>query len=161
MTERTTVERASEREFVVTRDFDAPARIVWEAWTRPELMKRWWVPASMPIPLRSLEMDVRVGGGYRLEFGHEGQEPMAFVGQYLEVEPPVRLVWTNEEEADGAVTTVTFEERGGRTRVTVRELYPSREALEANHGAEEGLPEQFEQLDRLLSGTDDAFDERR
>jgi len=150
MTEQTKIERASEREFVVTRTVDAPARIVWEAWTKPELMKRWWVPRSMPMTLRSLEMDVRVGGGYRLAFGDEGTEAMVFVGQYKEVEPPARLVWTNEEEADGAVTTVTFEERDGRTLVTVRELYPSKEALERNHGAEEGLPEQFEQLDQLL-----------
>lgn len=151
MTEPTNIQRASEREFVVTRMFDAPARIVWEAWTRPELMKRWWVPKSMPMTLRSLDMDVRVGGGYRLVFGDEGSEGMAFVGQYTEVEPPARLVWTNEEETDGSVTTVTFEERDGRTLVTVSELYPSKEALEKNHGAEEGLPEQFGQLDQLLA----------
>ena len=150
MTEQTTVQRASEREFVVTRTFDAPARIVWEAWTRPELMKRWWVPKSMPMTLRSLDLDVRVGGGYRLEFGDEGAEAMVFEGRYKEVEAPSRLVWTNEEEVDGAVTTVTFAERDGRTLVTVSELYPSKEALERNHGAEEGLPEQFGQLDQLL-----------
>ncbi len=150
MTEQTKVERASEREFVVMRLFDAPARIVWEAWTRPELMKRWWVPKSMPLTLRSLDMDVRVGGGYRLAFGDEGSEGMAFVGQYKEVDPPSRLVWTNEEEQDGAVTTVTFEETDGQTLVTVSELYPSKEALERNYGAEEGLPEQFGQLDQLL-----------
>lgn len=150
MTEDTKIERASEREFVVTRLFDAPARIVWAAWTQPELMKRWWVPKSIPITLRSLDMDVRVGGGYRLEFGDEGAEVMVFEGRYKAVEPPVRLVWTNEEETDGAVTTVTFEERDGRTLVTVRELYPSKDALERNKGAEEGLPEQFAQLDQLL-----------
>ncbi len=150
MTEQTRIERASEREFVVTRTFDAPARIVWEAWTRPELMKRWWVPKSMPMTLRSLDMDVRVGGGYRLVFGDEGSEGMAFVGRYKEVDPPARLVWTNEEEEDGAVTTVTFEEKNGRTLVTVSELYRSKEALERNHGAEEGLPEQFGQLEQLL-----------
>lgn len=151
MTEPTNIQRASEREFVVTRMFDAPARIVWEAWTRPELMKRWWVPKSMPMTLRSLDMDVRVGGGYRLVFDAEGSDGMAFVGQYKEVDPPARLVWTNEEEVDGAVTTVTFEERDGRTLVTVSELYPSKEALEKNHGAEKGLPEQFGQLDQLLA----------
>ena len=150
MTEQTKVERTSEREFVVTRTFDAPAGIVWEAWTRPELMKRWWVPKSMPMTLRSLDMAVRVGGGYRLVFGDEGSEGMAFVGQYKEVDPPFRLVWTNEEEEDGAVTTVTFKETDGRTLVTVSELYPSKDALERNHGAEEALPEQFGQLDLLL-----------
>lgn len=151
MTNPTTIERTSGRELVVTRTFDAPARIVFEAWTRPELMKRWWAPKSIGVPLLSCEMDVRTGGSYRLEFGHEGSESMAFVGKYLDVQPPSRLVWTNEEGEDGAVTTVTFEERDGRTFLTVHELYPSKEALDAGHGAEEGMPEQFEQLDELLA----------
>ena len=151
MTNPTTVERTSERELVVTRSFDAPARLVFEAWTRPELMKRWWAPKSIGVPLRSCEMDVRTGGSYRLEFGREGAEAMAFVGRYLEVVPASRLVWTNEEGEDGAVTTVTFEDRDGKTLLTVHELYPSKEALEAGHGAEEGMPEQFAQLDELLA----------
>lgn len=150
MSEHTTIERTSGRELVVTRTFNAPARIVFEAWTRPELMKRWWAPKSTSVPLLSCEMDVRAGGSYRLEFGHDASESMAFVGRYLEVDPPSRLVWTNEEGEDGAVTTVTFEERDGRTFLTVHELYPSKEALEAGHGAEDGMPEQFGQLDELL-----------
>lgn len=150
MTNPTTIERTSERELVVMRTFNAPAHIVFEAWTRPELMKLWWAPKSIGVPLRSCEMDVRVGGSYRLEFGHDASESMAFVGKYLEVLPPSRLVWTNEEGEDGAVTTVTFEERDGKTLLTVHELYPSKEALDAGHGAEEGMPEQFEQLDELL-----------
>ncbi len=147
---RTTVERKSDRELVVTRTFNGPAHIVFEAWTKPELMKLWWAPKSIGVPLRSCEMDVRVGGSYRLEFGHDAAESMAFVGKYLEVLPPSRLVWTNEESEDGAVTTVTFEEADGRTLLTVHELYPSKEAFDAGHGAEKGLPEQFEQLDELL-----------
>ena len=150
MTDPTTIERTSGRELVVTRTFNAPARIVYEAWTRPELFKRWWAPKSIGVPLLSCQMDVRTGGSYRLEFGHEASQSMAFVGRYLEVVPPSRLVWTNEEGEDGAVTTVTFEERDGRTLLTVHELYPSKEALDAGHGAEEGMPEQFEQLDELL-----------
>lgn len=150
MTNPTTIERTSERELVVTRVFNGPPRLVFEAWTRPELMKLWWAPKSVGVPLLSCEMDVRAGGGYRLEFGHDASQSMAFVGRYLEVVPPSRLVWTNEEAADGAVTTVTFEDRDGRTLLTVHELYPSKEALEAGHGAEEGMPEQFEQLDELL-----------
>lgn len=150
MTDPTTIERTSGRELVVTRTFNAPARIVYEAWTRPELFKRWWAPKSIGVPLLSCQMDVRTGGSYRLEFGHEASQSMAFVGRYLEVVPPSRLVWTNEEGEDGAVTTVTFEERDGRTLLTVHELYPSKEALDAGHGAEEGMPEQFEQLDALL-----------
>ena len=151
MSNPTQIDRTSDRELVVTRVFDAPPRILFKAWTTPELMKQWWAPRSIGVPLLSCEMDVRTGGSYRLEFGHDASGSMAFVGQYLEVVPPSRLVWTNEEEPDGAVTTVTFEERNGKTHLTVRELYPSKAALEANHGAEEGMPEQFEQLDALLS----------
>lgn len=151
MTNPTTIERTSERELVVTRTFNGPPRIVFEAWTRPELMKQWWAPKSIGVPLRSCEMDVRTGGSYRLEFGHDGSGSMAFIGRYLEVVPPSRLVWTNEEGEDGPVTTVTFEDRDGGTLLTVHELYPSKEALDAGHGAEEGMPEQFEQLDVLLA----------
>ena len=148
----TTVERKSERELVVTRTFNGPARIVFEAWTKPELFRRWWVPKSIGATLLSCEMDVRVGGKYRLEFGHEAsKQPMAFFGRYIEVTPHSRLVWTNEESDDAAVTTVTFEERGGKTLLVLRELYPSKEALDdAIEGMEGGMPEQFEQLDELL-----------
>ena len=147
MKNRTTVERKSERELVVTRTFNAPARIVFEAWTKPELFTRWWVPKSMGMTLRSCALDVRVGGGYRLEFG----EGAAFFGRYLEVTPHSRLVWTNEESADGAVTTVTFEEEGGRTLLVLHELYPSKEALDAaGTGAADAMGETFEQLDELL-----------
>lgn len=150
MKDRTTVERKSEREVVVTRTFDAPARLVFEAWTRPELFMRWWVPRSMGMSLLSCELDVRVGGKYRLVFAHEGSE-MAFFGTYLEVTPHARLVWTNEESEDGPVTTVTFEEKGGRTLLVLRELHPSKEALDAaGTGAAEAMVETFAQLDELL-----------
>ena len=152
MKNRTTVERKSERELVVTRTFNAPARIVFEAWTKPELVKRWWVPKSMDMSLLSCEMDVRVGGKYRFVFGHGASEPMAFHGKYLEVTPPSRLVWTNEEGGeDGPVTTVTFEEKGGKTVLVLHELYPSKEALDAaGTGAADVMNETFEQLDELL-----------
>ncbi len=147
----TTAKRKSERELVVTRTFDAPAHIVFEAWTRSELFKLWWPPKSMGMHLRSCEMDVRVGGGYRLEFGHDAANTMAFFGKYTEVTPPSRLVWTNDESADGPVTTVTFEEKDGKTLVVLHELYPSNDALDANIGAADGLTEQFGQLDDLLA----------
>jgi len=151
MKNRTTVERKSERELVVTRTFNGPARIVFEAWTKPELLKRWWAPKSSGASLLSCEMDIRVGGEYRIEFGHEASKPMAFFGRYIEVTPHSRLVWTNEESDDGAVTTVTFEEKGGKTLLILHELYPSMEALDcAIEGMEGGMPEQFEQLDELL-----------
>ena len=150
---RTTVERTSEREFAVTRTFDAPARLVFEAWTKPELLKRWWAPKSMGMSLVSCEADVRVGGTYRFVFGLDGSKTMAFFGKYLEVKPHSRLVWTNEEGGDaGQVTTVTFEERGGKTLVVLHELYPSKEALDAGlaSGMYAGMSETFDQLDELV-----------
>ena len=148
---RTTVERTSERELVVTRSFNGPARIVFEAWTKPELFKRWWVPKSMGMSLLSCEMDVRVGGRYRLEFSYEGSKS-AFFGTYKEVTPHSRLVWTNEESEDGAITTVTFEENDGKTLLVMHELYPSKEALDGAiaSGSTCGMGETFEQLDELL-----------
>ena len=149
---RTTAERKSERELVVTRTFDAPARIVFEAWTRPDLFRQWWVPKSLGMSLLSCEMDVRVGGGYRLEFDQGNSQTMAFFGKYLEVTPPSRLVWTNDEGGDGGpVTTVTFEEKGGKTLLVMSELYPSKEALDAaGTGAADATHESFTQLDELL-----------
>jgi uncharacterized protein YndB with AHSA1/START domain len=146
----TTAERRSDREVVVRRLFDAPARIVWAAWTQPELFRQWWVPKSSGLKLASFEQDVRVGGGYRVVFDLGDSRTMAFFGKYLEVVPSSRLAWTNEESEDGAVTTVTFEEKDGKTHVTLSELYPTRESLDRNIGSTEGLPEQFEQLDALL-----------
>jgi uncharacterized protein YndB with AHSA1/START domain len=150
---RTTVERSSDRETLVTRTVHAPARLVFEAFTRPELFKQWWIPKSMGMTLLSCEMDVRTGGGYRLEIKHPAApDPMAFYGKYVEVTPYSRLVWSNDENGDaGSVTTVTFDERNGETRVTVRELYVSKEALDAaGTGAADAMTEQFEQLDELL-----------
>jgi uncharacterized protein YndB with AHSA1/START domain len=151
MKSRTTVERKSERELVVTRTFNGPARIVFEAWTKPELLMRWWTPKSTGMSLLSCEADVRVGGSYRFVFGHGGDKPMAFFGRYIEVTPHSRLVWTNDESDQGAVTTVTFEEKGGKTLLVMQELYPSKEALDgAVAGMEGGMRETFEQLDELL-----------
>lgn len=156
MQNRTTVNRKSDRELVVTRTFDAPPHLVFMAWSQPELFRRWWVPKSATgVSLVSCEMDVRTGGKYRLEFGAGGSETMAFYGKYIEVIPDERIVWTNDEGEEGAVTTVSFEEQGGRTLVTFHEAYPSKEALdEAMMGSAAGLPEQLEQLDELLSEVD-------
>src|SRR5262245_23558413 len=153
MKNRTTVERKSERELVVTRTFSAPARIVFEAWTKPELFKLWWVPKSMGMFLRSCEMDVRVGGRYRLVFGHDASSTDEFFGRYIEVIPHSRLVWTNDEGGDGGpCTTVTFEERGGKTLLVMQETYPSKEALDtAGTGAADAMSETFGQLDELLA----------
>jgi uncharacterized protein YndB with AHSA1/START domain len=154
MKNRTMVERKSERELVVTRTFNGPARLVFEAWTQPELFKRWWVPKSTGMSLVSCEMDVRVGGKYRLVFSHPAApKPMEFFGRYLEVTPDSRLVWTNEEGGEsGQVTTVTFEERGGKTLLVMHDLYASKEALDdaIASGSTGGTGETFEQLDELL-----------
>lgn len=151
---RTVVERKSDLELVVTRTFDAPVHIVFEAWSKPELFQRWWVPKSVGMSLVSCDMDVRTGGTYRLVFSHpDFDQPMAFFGTYQEVVPNERIVWTNQESDEGAVTTVTFEEQAGKTRVTYQERYRTKAACdEAMAGSAEGLPEQFAQLDALLAG---------
>lgn len=149
----TTVERTSDRETLVTRTVHAPARLVFEAFTRPELFEQWWIPKSMGMTLVSCQMDVRAGGTYRLLIKHPAApDPMPFFGTYIEVTPPSRLVWSNDENGEaGSVTTVTFEERDGDTLVRVRELYASKEALEAAGGAADAMPETFAQLDELLA----------
>jgi uncharacterized protein YndB with AHSA1/START domain len=149
MKNRTTVERKSERELVVTRTINGPVGLVFEAWTKPQLFRQWWVPKSLGMKLLSCEMDVRVGGGYRLEFAY-GDSSMAFFGTYREVMPDSRLVWTNEESEEGSVTTVTFTEQDGKTLVVLHELYPSKEALDAAGGASDSMGETFDQLDALL-----------
>jgi uncharacterized protein YndB with AHSA1/START domain len=147
---RTTVERTSDREVVVTRTVNGRARVVFEAFTKAELLQRWWVPRSMGMTLLSCEVDARVGGQYRLVFDHD-PEPVAFFGTYVEVEPYSRLAWTNEEGGEGGpVTTVTFEESGGTTLVVLRETYPSKEAFDAFGGAADAMGETFDQLDELL-----------
>jgi uncharacterized protein YndB with AHSA1/START domain len=150
----TTVKMASEREVVVTRTFDAPVRLVFEAWCTPELFRQWWVPRSLGATLRSCELDVRTGGTYRLEFGDDPAETMAFFGRYLEVVPESRIVWTNDEGGaeSASVTTVVLEERDGKTDLILSELYPSKEAFDAaGTGAQDALSETFEQLDEVLT----------
>lgn len=149
----TSVERKGDRELVVTRTFDAPVHIVFEAWTQPELFKSWWIPKSGEMSIVSANFDIRTGGSYRLEIKHPSfDQPMAFFGTYKEVTPNTRIVWTNEESDQGALTTVTFEERDGKTFLTLHELYPTREAREEGiNGSAEGLPEQFAQLDDYLA----------
>jgi uncharacterized protein YndB with AHSA1/START domain len=154
----TTTDRHSDREVVVTRSFDAPARIVFEAWTTPELIMKWWTPKSFGITFISCDADVRAGGSYRFVMGHPAfDQPMDFHGRYLEVEPPRRLVWTNEEGGEqGSVTTVTFEEKDGKTHLILRDVYPSKAALDEAmaSGSIGGYPEQFNQLDILLTSLD-------
>ncbi|MBS3652435.1 SRPBCC domain-containing protein [Pseudaminobacter sp. 19-2017] len=149
---RPAVERKSDRELVVLRLFGATPHVVFKAWAEPELFRQWWVPKGAGTALLSCEMDVRTGGKYRLEFATGGTDSMAFYGKYLAVKPDERIVWTNEEEDEGAVTTVTLEDYGGKTLLTFHELYPLKEALdEAMAGSAAALPTQLDQLDELLS----------
>lgn len=150
------VERCGDRELVVTRIFDAPRSTVYEAWSQADLFQRWWVPKSAAgISLVSCDLDVRTGGTYRLGFSAGGSDIMTFYGSYIEVVPNDRIVWTNDEGEEGAITTLTFEDRDAQTLLTFREFYPSREALdEALQGSAAGLPEQLEQLGALLAGQD-------
>ncbi len=152
MTYKTTAERKGEREMVVTRLFDGPARLVFKAWTTPELLKQWWAPKSTGATLVGCEIDLRTGGSYRYTFAHPSrEEPLAFFGKYLEVIPDAKIVWTNEESEDGAVSTLTLEEKDGRTLLTISEIYPTKEGVdEALQGVAEGMPEQFDQLDAML-----------
>jgi uncharacterized protein YndB with AHSA1/START domain len=148
---RTTAVRPTERELVIRRTLAAPPRIVFDAWTRPELFQLWWAPRSLGMPLLSVEMDARAGGGYRVGFGRDGVEVFAAFGKYIEVTPPSRIVWTNDEGDETSVTTVTFEAQDdGQTLLTLTEVYPSKAAAEASIGMEDGMAEQFEQLDDLL-----------
>lgn len=151
---RTDVARQSERELVITRIFDGPVHLVFEAWTKPELLMRWWAPKSFGITFLSCEADVRTGGTYRFVFGHPASDqPMAFFGRYIEVIPPTRIVWTNEESDEGSVTTVTLTEKDGKTHLVLSDLFPSKEALDAaiESGSQGAYPEQFEELDTLLA----------
>jgi uncharacterized protein YndB with AHSA1/START domain len=160
----TGVERKSDRELVITRTFNGPAHVVFNAWTKPELFQRWWAPKSFGVSLLSCDLDVRTGGKYRLVFRNPSTgDPMPFFGRYVEVIPLKRIVWTNEEgEEPGPVTTVTFEEKGGETLVVLHDLYPSKEALDEAiaSGSTSGYPEQFEQLEQLLVDSEASVDER-
>ncbi len=153
----TTVERTSDRELVVARTFDGPARIVFAAWTKPELLKRWWAPKSLGVSLFSCEADVRVGGTYRYVFGHDATHPMAFSGTYTEVTPFSRLVHTQLFEqmrsAGEAIVTATFDEHDGKTRLVVHQMFPSKEALDGAvaSGMERGMRETYEQLEALIA----------
>lgn len=153
---RTSVERTGDRELIVIRTFDAPPSMVYKAWSQPELFRRWWMPKSVTgVSIVACEMDVRTGGKYRLEYAAGGSDTMSFYGKYLDVVPNERIVWTNDEGQEGAVTTVTFEEQGGKTLLTFHEVYLSAEALEdAMQGSVAGLPEQLDQLDAVLVGID-------
>jgi uncharacterized protein YndB with AHSA1/START domain len=153
----TIVEQPSDRELVVRRTFNGPAHIVFEAWTRPELLKRWWAPKSFGVSLFECEQDLRVGGTYRYAFGRDPKNPEVFSGRYVEVKPPSRLVFSQlyerMREAGEVVVTATFEEDQGRTLLTLHQLFPSKEALEGAlaSGMERGMRITLDQLEELIA----------
>jgi uncharacterized protein YndB with AHSA1/START domain len=158
----TTLSLEGDREIVITRTFNGPARIVFEAWTRPEHVRRWWAPRSRGVSLTACDADVRVGGRYRYVARLDRGGEFAFTGRYVEVAPPSRLVYTEvfEPTAAGAkpddpevVVTVSFEERDGRTHVVSRSLCPSKDVRDAiiASGMEHGMRESMDQLDALVA----------
>lgn len=149
------VERRSDREFAITRSFDAPAALVFKAWSRADLFRQWWTPKSFGMTIVSCEMDVRTGGSYRLEIAHPAMDqPMAFFGRYLEVVASALMVWTNDEAGEGPVTRVTFAEADGRTTVVYSNTFPTAQAMEDElaSGACDGMDETFAQLEAVLAG---------
>jgi uncharacterized protein YndB with AHSA1/START domain len=157
MGNETIVERTTDRELTVTRKFNAPAHIVFDAWTKPELLKRWWAPRSFGVSLFECEQDLRVGGAYRFAFGRNPKDPEVFSGRYLEVDPPTRLVLTQlyerMSEVGDVIVTATFEESQGGTLLTLHQLFPSKEALEGAlaSGMERGMRVTLDQLDALVA----------
>jgi uncharacterized protein YndB with AHSA1/START domain len=154
----TTLERTSDREIVITRSFRAPPRIVFEAFTKSEHVRKWWAPRSRGVELVACDADVSVGGAYRYVMRVRDLGDMAFSGRYVELTPPSRLVYTQVfepmKDAGEAVVTVTFDaEPGERTKMTSRERYPSKDALEAaiQSGMEGGMRESMDQLDVLVA----------
>jgi uncharacterized protein YndB with AHSA1/START domain len=153
----TTMDLQGDRAIVISRTFNGPPRIVFEAWTKAELVKRWWAPRSLGVSIVSVDADIRVGGGYRYVIAPPNGEPVAFSGEYTEIKPYSRLVYTSifepAREAGAAIVTVTFEEQDGKTRLVAHELYPSAEARSAaiGSGMEHGMRETMDQLDELVA----------
>jgi uncharacterized protein YndB with AHSA1/START domain len=159
---RTKFERVSDTEIVMERTFNGPRHIVFDAWTKPELVSRWWAPTSFGTAMDSCEAEVRVGGSYRYVVRHRTGGKFAFSGAYTEVTPHSRLVYTSffEPEAagtmpgiDAVIVTVTFEEREGRTHLVSHERYPSKEVLDmaVGSGMERGVHITMDQLDALVA----------
>jgi uncharacterized protein YndB with AHSA1/START domain len=154
---QTTMELKADRELVITRTFNAPARIVFDAWTKAELVKRWWAPKSHGVSIAECNADVRVGGSYRYVLRPKEGDDIAFSGKYTEITPHSRLVYTQffepMRDAGAVIVTITFEEQGAKTRLVSHELYPSKEAREAalGSGMEHGMRETMDQLDELVA----------
>jgi uncharacterized protein YndB with AHSA1/START domain len=158
----TEAERVSDRELVIRRVFNARPSTVFDAMTKPEVLRRWWAPKALGVDLFEVESDPRVGGRYRFVFGRSGAPPMAFSGVYTEVVPGERLVYTQifepmPDTGEGLIT-ITFEKHAAGTLFVSHELYPSKEVLDGaiKSGMEGGMRETLEQLAILVRELDAA-----
>ncbi|MDB5432111.1 MAG: ATPase [Caulobacter sp.] len=152
----TASESVADREFIMTRVFDAPARLLFQAYSQPQHLMKWFGPVGWPLTL--CEVDFRVGGRYRFAMtGPSGEQNIPFGGQYLEIVPDRKIVFDNTFEAPGSETmvmTVTFEEAGGKTTLTLNTLFGS-VAMKNGHiggGFEEGTNSGFDQLAEVVAG---------
>ena len=146
-----------DREVVITRSFDAPRTLVWDAYTKPELLKRWLGVGFIPdVTFDVCEVDLRVGGKYRFVWRGPNFR-MGMGGEYLEIKAPERLVSTEKYDESwypgGAVGTVVLTEKSGVTTLTQTMRYDSKEAREAvlKSGMEQGLSAGYDNLEKLLA----------
>jgi len=155
----TSMELRDDRDVVIARTFNAPARLVYDAWTKPEFVRRWWAPRSHGVSLVVCDADIRVGGAYRYVMRKDGDGAdgdIGFSGRYVELTPHSRIVLTQifEPMADAGevVITVSFDEVDGQTHLVSQERYPSKEARDAAVGAgmEQGMRESMDQLEALV-----------
>ncbi|WNG38231.1 SRPBCC family protein [Archangium violaceum] len=148
-------ESIADREVVITRVFEAPARILFEAYSKPEHIKRWFGPRGWPVTL--CEMDFRKGGRFRFQMtGPNGQKNTPFGGEYLEIVPNRKIVYDNGFESPGAekmIVTVTFDEQGGKTTLTMHTLFASVAMKNAHVGGGfvQGTGSGFDQLEELAA----------
>lgn len=169
---QTSMELKGDREIVIARTFNGPPRIVFDAWTRPELVRRWWAPDSRRVVVTACDADLRAGGTYRyvLRLEKTGHQ-FAFSGRYTEVTPHSRLVYTElfEPDAGGAnpgdiplIVTVTFTGRDGKTDLVSHSLCPSPEVRDAilASGMEHGMRETMDQLDLLVASLQSEQEDR-
>jgi uncharacterized protein YndB with AHSA1/START domain len=151
-----TLELAGDREIVMKRSFAAPARFVFDAWTKADLVAKWWAPEKCGVAMVACEADVRPGGKWKYTLRNPDAEVVSFYGEYREVTAPSRLVYTETfskyPDSPPVIVTVTFEERDGRTEMTSTQLYPSKEVREmvVATGMEFGANETMNQLEVLL-----------
>jgi uncharacterized protein YndB with AHSA1/START domain len=150
----TTLTTPSDREIVITRVVAAPRRLVFEAWTSPEHLPRWMLgPKGWTMPV--CEVELRVGGAWHFVWRRSDGTEMAMRGVYQEIVPPERLVCTESwgGEWPETLNTLVLSEEGGKTTITNRVLYPSREARDAalKTGMQEGMSESFDRLAEYLA----------